>query len=106
MGNFLIMHGPAALGQFMLLFARLEFAWCTLQPRILVQYKVATKVIGPNSVTYLNQTPIVQCCMVQCRSKNGHENDMCFRGSGLRDQNLCGLRQFIPFKISSKTLWD
>ena len=42
------------------------------------------KVNGPNSVTYLDRTPICEWWVVRCRSKNAHQKGiMCLTESGL-----------------------
>ena len=40
----------------------------------------------PNSITYLNWTPIFDWCVVRCESKNRHQKDMCSKGIGLRSK--------------------
>ena len=35
-----------------------------------------TQVNRPNSLTYLNQTPIFERCVVRCGSKNGQQKDI------------------------------
>ena len=41
-------------------------------------------VSGPNLVTYLNQTPILEWCLVRCGFKNRHHEDiMCLKEIGL-----------------------
>jgi hypothetical protein len=37
------------------------------------QYKISR----PNSITYLNQTPLFEWCVIRCESKDGHQKDMC-----------------------------
>jgi hypothetical protein len=44
---------------------------------------IATKVDGPNSVTYLSLTPIFEWSVVRCESKNGHQKDTCLEEGGL-----------------------
>ena len=46
------------------------------------------EVSRPNSVTYLNWTPIFAGWVVRCRYKNGHKKDVCFKKIGVRAQNL------------------
>lgn len=46
------------------------------------------KVSGPTAVTYLNQTPRLQRCMVGCDSKNGYPKKLYFKEIALRAQYL------------------
>ena len=47
------------------------------------------KVKWPNSVNYLNQTPIFEWCLLRCDSKNRHQKGIMSSGEiGLRVQNL------------------
>ena len=36
----------------------------------------------PNSVTYLNWTPIFEWCVVRCGSNNGHQTNICSKVIG------------------------
>lgn len=38
-----------------------------------------TRVSGPTSGTYLNWPPIFEWCVARCRSKNRHQEDMCWK---------------------------
>ena len=46
------------------------------------------KVSRPNSVIYLNGTPIFEWWVVRCRIKNEHQKDMCLKEIGLQAQNV------------------
>ena len=47
---------------------------------------------GPNSVTYLNQTPTFEWWVGRCGSKNRRPNDICVQKEiGLRAQNLLSI---------------
>ena len=37
----------------------------------------------PNSITYLDQTPIFEWYLVRCGSKNRYQKDMCIEEIGL-----------------------
>ena len=41
----------------------------------------------PNSVTYLNKTPIFDWCVIRCGSKNGHQKKQMFK----RDWTTCSI---------------
>ena len=45
------------------------------------------KVDVPNSVTFLNWTPIFECYVVRVGFKNGYKEDTCFFKKGLCTQN-------------------
>ena len=48
-----------------------------------------TKVYDPNSVTYLNRTPILEWWAVRCGSKNGHKKDIMYLNEiGVHAQKL------------------
>lgn len=47
----------------------------------------STKVCGPDSVIYINWTPIFELCMVRCASKNGCQKDMSKNEIGWHSQN-------------------
>lgn len=38
-----------------------------------------SKVRGPNSMPYLDQTAILGCVVIKCGSKNRHQKDVCLR---------------------------
>ena len=43
----------------------------------------------PNSASAPKRTPIFECCIVGCESKNRHKKDIvCFKEIGLSAQNL------------------
>ena len=42
----------------------------------------------PKLVVYLNWTPIFECYVGWCGSKNGHQKDMCSKHIGLRAQSI------------------
>ena len=59
-----------------------------------------TKVSGSNLVTYLNQIPVFEWCAVRCRSKNGHQKDMCLE----RDWTMCST--FVDYSwLNSQHIW-
>ena len=47
-----------------------------------------SKVSGPNLVTYLNQTTVIEWCVGRCGSKNGLQKDMFLKEIWLRAQDL------------------
>jgi hypothetical protein len=48
------------------------------------QYKISR----PNSITYLNQTPLFEWRVIRCESKDGHQKDMCSEEIELHAPNL------------------
>ena len=46
------------------------------------------KVNVPNSVTFLDRFPIFEWCVIRCRSKKEHQNNMCLKEIRLHAQNL------------------
>ena len=46
------------------------------------------KVDEPNTVAYLNWTPIFEWCVVRCGSKNRCQKDMFSKDVGLHAQNM------------------
>ena len=44
-----------------------------------VTYCTRVKVDVPNSVTYLNRTPIFEWYVDKCGSKNGYQKNMCLQ---------------------------
>jgi hypothetical protein len=45
----------------------------------------------PNSITYLNRTPIIEWYLVWCGFKNGHQEDMCLEEVGLHAPNMISI---------------
>jgi hypothetical protein len=59
------------------------------EPYVVPLLKWGTYTIDvPNLVTYLNQTPMFEWCVVRCISINGYQNDTCVKDSGLCAQNM------------------
>ena len=50
--------------------------------------KLRIKVHVPNSVTYLNWTPILEWYVVRCGSKSRYQKDMCLEGIQLHARNM------------------
>ena len=46
------------------------------------------RVNAPNSVSYLDRSPVFEWCVVMCGSKNGNQKDMYLKEFGLHAQNL------------------
>ena len=42
----------------------------------------------PYLVTFLNERPIFEWCVVSCGSKNEHQKEMCLKEIGLCAQNV------------------
>jgi hypothetical protein len=62
------------------------------------------KVSRPNSVTYLNGTPIFEWWVVRCRSKNKYQKDMCLKEARLCAQILLAILGSIV-NIIGGTYW-
>ena len=52
---------------------------------------ISSKVSGSNLVTFLNCTPIFECCVVRCGSKNRYLKDVFW----VRLDNVCNLKNLI-----------
>ena len=55
---------------------------------LLEKHSSQIKVSRRTSVTYLNQTPTFEWCVLRCGSKNGHQNYMCLSEVGFCALNL------------------
>ena len=53
--------------------------------------KVPSKINMPNSITYLNLSPILEWCMATCEPKNGYQKGMWLKEIGLCAQNLLSI---------------
>ena len=67
--------------------------------RIIIMLSVVIKLSEPNSVAYLNRTPIFEWWVVMCKSKNGDHKGMCWKETGLRAQNLLTILGSIVNRI-------
>ena len=50
--------------------------------------KTPSKVNMHKSITYLNPSPILECCVIMCESKNRCQKDACLKEIGLCAQVL------------------
>lgn len=46
-----------------------------------------TKVSGPDLITNLDQTPMIEWCMVRCGLRNAHQRDMHIKKIKLKNKN-------------------
>ena len=61
--------------------------------------KLRIKVDVPNSVTYLNWTPILEWYVVRCGSKSRNQKDLCLEEIRLHAQNMITILGSIVYKI-------
>ena len=58
----------------------------------LIQFKIrryfGTNVNGPNSIPYLDRTPVVKTYVIKCGFKSKYQKDMCSKEIGLHAQKL------------------
>ena len=54
----------------------------------------------PNSITHPKKTPILEWCVVECRSKNGRQKIVCMKG----DYSMCS-EKFDHSKLKHQHNW-
>jgi hypothetical protein len=67
----------------------------SFRPHSFVVKPLDHKISGPNLAIHLQQTPLFEWCMVRCKSKNGHQNDIYLIEIG---NNVLNIRHISMFK--------